>query len=127
MPQAAWRVRRKQQASRKTGSAGPRTSPGAVAGASRAELHANSVLVVGLPFGVRPGVVRAGLREALLAFGVRRLRVCTTFTGHCRGYAVADLDRFEEALADQTLSSRFSIFKEGVEVATDVRLSACVG
>merc|ERR1712070_1312805 len=54
--------------------------------------------VVGLPRGVRPGKLRRPLRDFLREFGLRKLRGASTHTGHCRGFAVADLEHPEAAL-----------------------------
>lgn len=67
-----------------------RTDRGAAPVTAELETSPASLLVVGLPCGLRPGKLRRPLREALNPYGLRRLRVAVTHTGHCRGFAVAD-------------------------------------
>jgi len=69
-------------------------------------------LVVDLPLGVRPGKLRRPIREALQQFGLKRLRVASTHTGHCRGFAVADVTRPEAALVAISNSN-------GIALSTD--------
>eukprot|EP00928_Gymnodinium_smaydae_P070127 TRINITY_DN54052_c0_g1_i1.p1 TRINITY_DN54052_c0_g1~~TRINITY_DN54052_c0_g1_i1.p1 ORF type:complete len:455 (+),score=37.77 TRINITY_DN54052_c0_g1_i1:55-1419(+) len=98
------------------------------------EVDARSVLVVGLPFGVRGGPIRKPLREALKEFGVKRLRICTTHTGHCRGYAVVDLRSPEAAISAVTKRGGLNVTwyaksarggHSKPEAADDGNVSAC--
>lgn len=92
--------------------------------------------MIGLPLGVRPSVIRPGVREALRPFGLRRLRVCTTHTGHTRGFAVADLDQPEiavtesEAIGGLSIACRTGSDGGGGDIAasrTQAQLSRCCG